>query len=406
MSTNREVFVVAAGRLPLMPCSRPPVPQMGFGFQRGAYHDLTPLAMAAHCVRGVTARLPGLDPAVVKGILWACANPVGPQNFSGRTIANVLGWEHTFGSMTNHLCSSSMRVQIDAANFLVSPFFASDSEPQAYVAGGVEKMSEVRLGNIFTRDYTADAYDTLGPQATAMGLTAEATARRFELSRQDLDDWSLLENQRARHAIQEGWFKDEIVPITIDGKTYDNDALPAELTPDALAKGKLYFDSKKGVVTQYGSSQMTDGAAALVYCNQAAVRAFDWRPLARFVGGAIGTAPAQYMGEGLIDAWEKYQARTGLDDAAFNARYGVQEHNTAFVPVPLALIKKHNVPREIVNIAGGATALGHPLGATGARLATTAIHLMIRLGRQFGLANMCVGEGQGGLGAFENLSLQ
>jgi acetyl-CoA acetyltransferase family protein len=386
-----------------MPCSRPPVPQMGLGPQRGAYHDIPPLSLAVHCVRGVAARLPGLDPKAVKGILWACANPVGPQNFTGRTIANSLGWETTFGSMTNHLCASSMRVQLDAANFLTSPFFGSDDEPQVYIAGGVEKMSEVRLANIFTRDYTHDAYEALGPRATAMGLTAEATARRFELTRQDLDAWSLVENQRARAAITAGWFKDEIVPITIDGKTYDNDALPAELTADALAKGKLYFDAKNGMVTQYGSSQMTDGAAALAYCNEAAAKRFGWAPLAEFVGGAIGTAPAQYMGEGIVDAWEQYQRRTGLADDEFNARYAVQEHNTAFAPVPLALMKKHHIPREIVNIAGGATALGHPLGATGARLATTAIHLMIRLGKQYGLADMCVGEGQGGLGAFQNL---
>jgi acetyl-CoA acyltransferase len=388
-----------------MPCSRPPVPQLGLGFQRGAYHDLTPLAMAVHCVRGVLARVPNLDPKTVKGILWACANPVGPQNFTGRTIANMLRMEGTFGSMTNHLCASSMRVQIDAANFLTSPFFASDTEPQVYVAGGIEKMSEVRLANIFVRDYTADAYDMLGASGSGMGLTAEATAKRFELTRRDVDEWSLLENQRARKAIQEGWFKNEIVPITINGKTLDNDELPAELTPDTLARGKLYFDVKNGIVTQFGSSQMTDGAAALVYCNEAAVKELGVKPLAAFIGGAIGTAPPQLMGEGLIDAYEKYQAKTGLTDDQFNARFAVQEHNTAFAPVPLALMKKHRVPKEVVNIAGGATALGHPLGATGARLATTAIHLMIRLKQQFGLANMCVGEGQGGLGAFENLRM-
>jgi acetyl-CoA acyltransferase len=405
MNENRRVFVVAAGRLPLMPCSRLPVPAMGFGYQKGAYHDVTPLAMSAHCVKSVLARAPGLDPKVVKGILWACANPVGPQNFTGRTIANVLGLQTTFGSMTNHLCASSMRVQIDAANFIAGPFFGSDTEPQAYVVGGAEKMSEVRLANIFLRDYTSDIYDVLGPTGTAMGMTAEATAKRFELTRRDLDDWSLIENRRARQAIQQGWFKSEIIPITVDSHTLDNDELPAELTADVLAKGKLYFDAKNGVVTQYGSSQMTDGTAALIYANEAAVKAFDLEPLAEFIGGALGTAPAQLMGEGLIDAYEQYQKKTGLNDEQFNQRYAVQEHNTAFAPVPLALMKKHHVPKEIVNIAGGATALGHPLGATGARLATTAIHLMIRLKAQFGLANMCVGEGQGGLGAFENLRM-
>lgn len=401
MTANRRVFVAAAGRLPLVPCSRPPVPQMGLGFQKGAYHDISPLTLSTRCVKGVVERLTGFDPQMITGVLWACANPVGPQNFTGRTIANVLGWKTTFGSMTNHLCASSMRTQIDAANFLVSPFFGSDDKPLVYVAGGVEKMSEVRLGNIFLRDYTADAYDALGARATSMGVTAEATARRFEISRDDLDEWAFIENHRAREAIQNGWFKQEIVPI----QGLDNDTLPAEITRDMLAKGKLYFDAKNGIVTQYGSSQMTDGAAALVYCNEAALRAFGWKPLAEFIGGAIGTAPAELMGEGLIDAWERYQAKTGLDDDQFNARYEVQEHNTAFSPVPLALMKKHHLPKEIVNIAGGATALGHPLGATGARLATTAIHLMMRLQKRYGLANMCVGEGQGGLGAFENLSL-
>jgi acetyl-CoA acetyltransferase family protein len=338
-------------------------------------------------------------------VLWACANPVGPQNFSGRTIANVLRWDTTFGSMTNHLCASSMRVQIDAANFLVSPFFGSDDEPQVYVVGGVEKMSEVRLANIFLRDYTADAHEALGARAMGMGITAEATAKRFELTREEIDAWSLTENRRARTAIEEGWFKREIVPITVDdGETLDNDVSPPELTPELLARGKLYFDAKNGVVTQYGSSQMTDGAAAMVYCNEAAVERFGWKPLAEFIGGAIGTAPAEVMGEGLLDAYERYLARTGLSAEQLNASYQVQEHNTAFAPVPLALMKKHGVPQRIVNIAGGATALGHPLGATGARLATTAIHLMIRLEKPLCLANMCVGEGQGVLGAFRNVS--
>ena len=404
MNANRKVSIIAAGRLPLMPCSRPPAPQLGFGSQRGAYHDVTPLEMSAHCVKGVLARVPKLDPALVKGILWACANPQGPQNFTGRTIANRLGLGATFGSMTNHLCASSMRVQIDAANFIVSPFFGSDTEPQIYVAGGIEKMSEVRLNNIFLRDYTFDAYDMLGAAGSNMGQTAEATAKRFELTRKDLDDWSLLENARARTAVQEGWFKEEIVPIKVGDTTYDNDALPPALTADDVAKGKLYFDAKNGIVTQYGSSQMTDGSAALAYANEAAVKALGVDPLAEFVGGAIGTAPPHLMGEGLIDAYEKFLARTGLTAQKLNEQYQIQEHNTAFAPVPLALMKKHQIPKESVNIAGGATALGHPLGATGARLAVTAIHLMRRFKKPFALANMCVGEGQGGLGAYKNLS--
>ena len=118
---------------------------------------------------------------------------------------------------------------------------------------------------------------------------------------------------------------------------------------------------------------------------------------------AIGTAPPELMGEGLISAYESYLAKTGLTQQAFLERFQVQEHNTAFGPVPLALMKKHNIPKEVVNIAGGATALGHPLGSTGARLSTTAIHLAMRLGKSHCLANMCVGEGQGGLGAFRNL---
>lgn len=404
MASPIKVFVAAAGRLPLMPCSRPPAPQLGLGFQKGVYHELTPLALSAHCVRGVLDRLGDFDAAALKGILWGCANPVGPQNFTGRTLANVLGLEGAFGSMTNQLCSSGMRVQIDAAHFLASPWFGSEAEPQVYVAGGVEKMSEVRLANIFLRDYTEDAHRALGAAATAMGVTAEATAKRFGLTREELDAWSLLENQRARAAISAGWFKQEIVPIEVDGTRHDNDALPPALTAEQLAAGKLYFDAKKGVVTQYGSSQMTDGASALVYCNQAALARFGWTPLAEFIGGAIGTAPAQFMGEGLLSAYEGFQAREGLSDAQMVERFPVQEHNTAFAPIPLALMKKHGVPQEVVNIAGGATALGHPLGSTGARLATTAIHLARRLGKEHCLANMCVGEGQGALGAFRIVS--
>lgn len=401
-----------AGRLPIQACSRMPSPERGFGYQEGVYHHVTPLELATTCVSKVTGRLPGFDPKMVTGIIVTCANPTGPQNFTGRTIANNLGWT-AWGNLINQLCMSGLRGIMDAANMMRSGFVYREDEPVVIVVAGVEKMSECRLNKIFERDYCSAAHRALGVDSMAMGYTAEQTADRFDISEDECNALALRENANVRKAIGEGWFKKEIVPIEVGGKLIEEDAFPPELTPEMIAAKKKYFfrhPKKGGKLTQFTSSQMSDGSAVVVMCNEAAMKAYGWKPLARFIGGAIGTAPPQYMGEGLIAAFENFLKSQGFSDGKafhvdqFLEKFTKMELNTAFASVPLALMKKHGVPAEIVNVAGGATTpIGHPLGATGVRLSVTLVHLLERFNERFGYAGACVGEGQGGGVGFEYL---
>jgi len=308
---------------------------------------------------------------------------------------------------------SGLRGIMDAANMIGSGLVYPEDQPVAIVAAGVEKMSECRLDKIFQRDYSSDAHAALGIESLAMGYTGEQTADRFDISEDDCNALAIRENVNLRGAIENGWFKDEIVPIEVGGKTVEQDVYPHELTEAEISAKKKYFfrhPKKGGKLSQYTSSQMSDGSAAIVLCNKAALNEYGWQPMGRFVGGAIGTVDARYMGEGLIAAFENYLVTQGyskgreVDVEAWLRDYKKLELNTAFASVPLALMKKHGIPEGIVNVAGGATTpLGHPLGATGVRLSVTLLHLLERFGERFGYAGACVGEGQGGGVGFENL---
>ena len=409
-----DVFIPkgGAGRLPIQACSRMPAPELGFGFQEGVYHNVTSLELGSTCVAKVTERIADFDPSMVTGIILTCANPTGPQNLTGRTIANSLGWS-AWGNLVNQMCMSGLRGIMDAANLMSSGFLYDAGQPLVIVVVGVEKMSECRLNKIFERDYSSDALEALGVESMAMGFTAEQTADRFDISEDECNQLALRENANARKAILEDWFKDEIVPIVVNGTTIEKDVLPSALTPETIAAKKKYFfrSPKKGAkLTQFTSSQMSDGSAAVVLCNEAALEAYSWAPMARFVGGAIGTVAPQYMGEGLIAAFEQFLRTQGYVEGEdfqierFLNDYKKMELNTAFASVPLALMKKHGIPEDIVNVAGGATApIGHPLGATGVRLTVTLVHLLARFEEKLGYAGACVGEGQGGGVGFENL---
>lgn len=409
-----EVFIPlgGAGRLPIQACSRMPAPERGFGFQKGTYHDVTPLQLGTACVEKVTKRITNFEPEMVKGIILTCANPTGSQNFTGRTIANSLGWT-AWGNLVNQLCMSGLRGIMDAANMITSGLVYNPKEPIAIVVVGVEKMSECRLNKIFERDYCSAAHEALGVSAMAMGYTAEQTADRYDVSEQDCNELALRENANVRTAILDGWFKGEIVPIEVDGSIIEQDALPGPLTMEMImAKRKYFFrhPKKGGKLTQFTSSQMSDGSAAMVLCNEAALKEFSWTPMARYVGGSIGTVDARYMGEGLIAAFEQYLRSQGYADgdelrvSEWLKKYSKMELNTAFASVPLALMKKYGIPADIINVAGGATTpIGHPLGATGVRLSVTLLHMLARFNEKLGYAGACVGEGQGGGAGFENL---
>ncbi|NUM33302.1 MAG: thiolase family protein [Candidatus Brocadiae bacterium] len=409
-----EVFVPkgGAGRLAIQSCSRMPDPEKGFGFQEGVYHNLSPLELASQCAAGVAKKLAGFNPDMMTGVILTCANPTGAQNFTGRTIANKLGWNKAWGNLVNQLCMSGLRGIMDAANMISGGIVYDSKQPVVIAVVGSEKMSECRLNKIFERDYSGDAMEMLGIEAMAMGYTAEMTADRFNISEEECNRLAILENRRMRKACQEGWFKDEIVPVEVNGKTIDQDALPEELTEEIIAAKKKYFfrsHRKGGKLNQFTSSQMSDGSATIILCNSAALEKYGWTPMARLVGGAIGTVDPKFMGEGLIAAFENYLKLTGYFHGnqflveKFLEKYKKLELNTAFASVPLALMKKYNIPDTFINVAGGATTpIGHPLGATGVRLAVTLLHLLARFKEQYGYAGACVGEGQGGGVGFEN----
>lgn len=417
------VFVPKGGarRLAVQVCSRMPDPDRGLGFQRGVYHDVEPVVLGGTCLYGTVSGLRNFNPKMVTGVIMTCANPTGPQNMTGRTLVNWVmknygdkGWVGTWGNLVDQLCMSGIRGQLDAANMLVSPFVQS-GKPMVIAVVGLEKMSQCRLGNLFGLDYTAGALDALGSEGTAMGYTAEMTADRFGVSIDDCNALALAENERYRRACAEGWFTKEIVPITVCGKLVDKDALAESLTREQIeSAGKFFFRSREngGILTQFTSSQMSDGAACVVLCNEAALKEYGWEPQARFIGGAIGTVPAQYMGEGLIDAFEKFVEFSyglfGPDQVKdFLKYYELFELNTAFASIPLALVKKHGLNLEKINVAGGATTpIGHPLGATGVRLVVTMLHLMERFNVRLGYAGACVGEGQGGGCGYEMCQAQ
>lgn len=412
-----EIFVPqgGAGRLAIQACSRMPEPEKGFGFQEGVYHNVTPLEMGVACLQGTAKKIAGFDPKMVTGVILTCANPTGAQNFTGRTLANRLGWKQSWGNHVNQLCMSGLRGIMDAANMIASGFVYGPTQPVLIAVVGVEKMSECRLNKIFERDYSSDAHACMGCKSMSMGYTGEMTADRFGITEEDCNHLAIEENRRVRKAIQEGWFKEEIVPILVDGKEISQDALPEALTEEIIhAKKKYFFRSPKkgGKLSQFTSSQMSDGSASLFLCNEAALKEYGLEPMAKFVGGAIGTTDPQFMGEGLISAFENYLRSQAYFDgkmydiARFLEKYRKFELNTAFASVPLALMKKYPIPESLINVAGGATTpIGHPLGATGVRLSVTLLHLLKRFQEKFGYAGACVGEGQGGGVGFENLIL-
>jgi acetyl-CoA acyltransferase len=373
---------------------------------RGTLHNLRPDDMGAEVVKGAIALVPGLDVNHIDDLIFGCSFPEAEQGFNlGRVIAQRAGLPDSVpGCTVNRFCSSGLQTIAMATQSILA------GHADLIVAGGAESMSLIPMGGhvlLPNPELLAEA-----PQVyLSMGLTAENVAREYHISREDQDAFALRSHQRALSAIQSGRFEREIIPLTVretlyaEGKTQAtetefllDEGPRADTSLEALAKLPPVF-RLGGSVTAGNSSQMSDGAAAAIVMSDRKVRELGLQPLGRLLGYTVTGVAPELMGIGPITAIPKVLAQVGL---TLND-IGLIELNEAFAVQSLAVIRKLGLNEDIVNVNGGAIALGHPLGCSGAKLTATLLHEMQRRGIRYGLVTMCVGGGMGAAGVFENL---
>ncbi len=376
----------------------------------GILASVRPDDLAAHVIKAVIQRNK-LDPILVEEVFLGCANQAGEDNRNVARMAALLAGlpVEVAGVTVNRLCASGLNAINQAARAIKA------GEGEVYIAGGVESMSRApysipkaeagfSFGNLTAWD-TALGWRYPNPVmkekygTDSMGETAENIAReRPHIAREKQDEFSLRSHRCAIEAIDSGRFAEEIVPVMIpqkkgDPKLVDTDERPRrDTTMESLAKLKPAFAREGGTVTAGNSSGLNDGAAALLIMSQEKAKALNLKPLARIVTSASAGVPPRVMGYGPIPATKKALQRAGLQMKDI----GLVELNEAFAVQSLAVMEDLNLDPEIVNVNGGAIAIGHPLGCSGARLVTTLVHEMrLRKNVQYGLATLCVGVGQG-----------
>ncbi len=380
-----------------------------FGRYGGALREVRPDDLAAHVIRALLDRT-RLDPTSVDDVILGAANQAGEDNRNvGRMAALLAGMPvEVAGQTVNRLCGSGMQAVINAAHAITagdgSCFVAGGTEsmtraplvvakPSAAFSRGEQTLYDTTLGWRFTNPRLADAY-----YPYSMGETAENVVERIGVSRPDQDRFALLSQQRWAAAQAAGRFADEVVPIAVPaGKgattTLDHDEHPRpETTLEQLAALKPAFrPDGSGSVTAGNSSGINDGAAALLVTSEARAHELGLRPIARLIASAVAGVDPATMGLGPIPATRRALERAGLTVADLD----LVELNEAFAAQALPCIRELGLDPQKVNVNGGAIAIGHPLGASGARLVATLLHEMRRRGARYGLATMCIGVGQG-----------
>ena len=376
--------------------------------KRGALVNTRPEAMGAVAVRAALDRVGGLAAEQVDDVIIGCAMPEGPQGMNmGRLIAQKAGLpDEVPGATVNRFCSSGLQTIVMATQAVMA------GHADVIVAGGSESMSQVPMSGFFFQPdpelahQDADVY-------ISMGNTAENVAAKYDISREAQDRFSLQSHQRALDAIESGRFADEIVPLPVsntfyrDGETHTketdfqvDEGPRADTTLEALARLRPVF-RMRGSVTAGNSSQMSDGAAAAVVMSEPVMRDLGVDPLARILGFAVAGVPPEIMGVGPVGAIHKVLKQTGLSLEDI----GLVELNEAFAAQALAVMQEVGLSEDIVNVNGGAIALGHPLGCTGAKLTATLLHEMQRREARYGICTMCIGGGMGAAAIIENLRL-
>jgi acetyl-CoA acyltransferase len=374
--------------------------------KRGTLANVRPEAMASTVIKEVLNRAEPVKAEDVEDVGMGCSMPEAEQGLNVARVALLrAGLPYTVPAQTvNRACSSGLQTIAAASERIIAGFGT------CIIAGGVESMSMVPMvGNKFAPDpWMAENYPEM---YCSMGQTAENVAAKYGISREEQDAFGYRSHMRTIAAQDAGKFKDEIVPLEIEQVVMDNgkpatrtivfdaDEGPRRgTTLEAMTRLRPAF-TRNGTVTAGNSSQMSDGAAAVMVMEREKAEALGLKPLVRFVGFAVGGVPPELMGIGPIVAVPKVLELTGLslDDI------GLIELNEAFASQALAVIRELGLDEEITNVNGGAIALGHPLGCTGAKLTGQIINEMKRRNVQFGLVTMCIGGGQGAAGIFERL---
>ena len=394
----QDAYIVAATRTPV---GKAP---------RGVFKHARPDDLLAHVLRSALAQAPGLDPAVIDDVIVGCAMPEAEQGMNVARIGLLLaGLPVSVSGVTlNRFCSSGLQAIATAADRVRL------GEADIMIGAGTESMSMIPMGGnkIVANEHFFSQDENIGI-AYGMGITAEKVAEQWKVSREAQDEFATESHRRALTAIESGEFSQEIAPYTVDehlpdfehhrvatrSRTISVDEGPrAGTTRDVLAKLRPAF-ATNGSVTAGNSSQTSDGAGAVIVASEAALKRFSLRPLGRFLGFSVAGVPPEIMGIGPKFAIPKVLRQVGLKLADLDWI----ELNEAFAAQSLAVIGDLDLDRSKVNPLGGAIALGHPLGATGAIRTATLLHGMRRRKQKYGMVTMCVGTGMGAAGVCESL---
>ena len=392
---NKEIVIVAAKRTP---CGKA---------NKGALRFKRPDSMMGEIIKDLLKHADGVEPDMIEDVIVGCAFPEGSQGMNvARQSAFLGGLPDSVPGMTvNRFCSSGLQTIAMAAERIMA------GGAEIIIAGGVESMSQVPMGGVSFQPNPTLAEER--PEVyISMGLTAENVADKYDVSREEQDKFALASHQKAVKAWEEGYFDDQITPIdvvhkfvTSDGEmaeekfTFSQDEGPRNDTSlDALGSLSAAF-KQGGSVTAGNSSQMNDAASGVLVMSREKAEDLGLKPLARYHGFSVAGVAPEIMGIGPVKAIPKVLKQTGfsLDDI------DLIELNEAFAAQSIAVIREAGLNEEKVNINGGAIAMGHPLGCTGAKLTTQIIHDLHRLDKQFGMVTMCIGGGMGAAGIFERV---
>ena len=394
----QDAYIVAAVRTPV-------------ARRNGAFRHVRPDDMLAKVLRDVVAKVPGLDATEIGDVITGCAMPEAEQGMNVARIGLLLAGlpDGVPGITINRFCASGLQAVADAANRIRL------GEAHVMIAAGTESMSAMPqiMGNKVSLNPEIFAHAENLSIAYGMGLTAEKVAQQWKVSREDQDAFAVESHRRACAAIAAGHFADEILPYAVksyapgaDGtvriaeRLVEHDEGPRpDAAADTLGKLRPVF-AARGSVTAGNSSQMSDGAAAVLLMSEAALKRYDLKPIARFASFAVAGVPPEVMGIGPVEAIPRALARAGVAMADL----GWTELNEAFAAQALAVMRQLDMDPAKVNPLGGAIALGHPLGATGAiRTATLMAAMQRDPGLRWGMISMCIGTGMGAAGVFERV---
>ncbi|BCR05843.1 acetyl-CoA acetyltransferase [Desulfuromonas versatilis] len=372
---------------------------------KGKFKDMRPDDLAAAALSGLIERT-GIDAATLDDVILGCAFPEGEQGMNVARIAALkAGIPYQVPAQTvNRFCSSGLQTIALAAERIMAGF------ADCIIAGGTESMTIVPMGG---NKYSANpSLVAEWPESFAsMGITAELVADKYAIGRQAQDEFAAASHAKAAAAIAAGRFADEIIPVEIEKTAVVgnkvkkekelvavDDGVRADTTVEALARLKPAF-KLDGTVTAGNASQMTDGAAATLVVSEECLKKLGKDPLARFVAFAVRGVPPEIMGIGPVEAIPAALKMAGLKQGDLD----LVELNEAFAAQSLAVIQELGMNPEIINVNGGAIALGHPLGCTGAKLSATLLHELKRRGGRYGMVSMCIGGGMGAAGIFERI---